>query len=174
MATGNVVHPASRGDLRESAPAEDGQLQCQARIGIAEVRAGQLRDAPQTMAHGVAMQEQLARDGVGAAAAAQICLERVEEWLVSGLRGQGTEDAFEERADVRGRLIEDEAIGAQIVEMHGAAVSVESAPDRERVLRLKEREVRSGRSRLRSRDPRRDIVTELRAHAFAELFGVVA
>src|SRR6267143_222161 len=89
MATGNVVHPASRGDLCESAPAEDGQLQCQARIGIAEVRAGQLRDAPQTMAHGVAMQEQLARNGVGAAAAAQICLERVEEWLVSGLRGQG-------------------------------------------------------------------------------------
>src|SRR5882672_3892052 len=135
------------------------------------------------MSNGVPVDEEVARDRVHAAAAAQIRLERVEEVLVTRLRGERTKEAFGERADVVRRLIEDEAERAELVEVDRPPGAVQTATERERVFGLEEREMRAGRSGLRPRDPGGDVIRErgadelpklLRVRAWIALGGVLA
>src|SRR5581483_2576060 len=125
-------------------------LQTETRVGIVEVGTGQLRDATETVPHGVAMQEELARDGVEVAVRAQVRLERVDELGVALVGDELAEHALGEGAHLVRRLVEDEAVRSELVEMRRAALAVERAADDEGVLGLHEREVRAGCAALRT------------------------
>src|SRR6202158_6575280 len=75
------------------------------------------------MAHGVAVQIQLFRDGIHAAAVPEERLECVEERVVAVLRDERTEDARGKGTDVVGWLREHEAERPQLVEVDRAPVA---------------------------------------------------
>lgn len=135
---------------------EDRELQRETRVGVLEVRAGELRDATETVTHGVAMQEQLTSDRVQIALQSQVRLERVDELRVRLIRDERTEDALGERLDLARRLIEHQAIRTELFEVRRAPLTVERAADDKCVRGLHEREVRAGGAMLRPCDTGRD------------------
>src|SRR6185503_7338579 len=61
-------------------------------------------------------------------------------------------DALGEGANLARGLTEHEAVRTKVIEVRRASVAVGGAPERERLFRLNEREVRARRPRLRTRD----------------------
>ena len=101
---GCVVHRAlsgvSRREPDQRLTPEDREAQREERIGVGEIRAGQLRDAAEAMAHRVAVQEQLARHAVHASLEAQVRVERLHQIVVALVGRERSEDVIGERADL--------------------------------------------------------------------------
>ena len=157
------------GEPHEGLTPEDRQAQREQRVGIGEVSARELCDAPKAMTNGVPMEVQLARDAVDAALKSKVRVERLHEIRVPLVSAERTEDAIGERADLARGLAEDEAIGTEVVEVRRAAVAVRRAAEREGLLGLDKREVGAGRSGLRTCDARRELVVrDVGGHARAQ------
>src|SRR6187551_1401561 len=114
------------------------------------------------------MEEQLPRHGIHAAAVAQVRLERVKELVVPVLGDERTERALRERADLLGRLRQDEAERAELVEVDGLAVAAQPAADGERVLRLEEGKVRARLPWLGPGHARGDVIRDALADQHAQ------
>src|SRR5439155_18073113 len=109
-----------------------------------EVRAGEFRDAAQTVTHGVAVQVELARHTVHASLKTQVRVERLHEVGVALVGRERTEDLIGERTDLARGLTEHEAVRTQVVEVRRGANTAIRSPEPERLLRLHEREVGAG------------------------------
>ena len=109
------------------------------------------------MAHGVAVQEELARHAVHASLQAQIRVEGLHQIGVALVGRERSEDLIGERADLARRLTEDEAVRTQVVEVRGVPDAAVRSSKAKCLLRLDEREVRARRPGLRTRDARGEL-----------------
>src|SRR5437899_1343758 len=140
------------GEPLQRLSSEDREVEREARIRVVQIPAGQLRDATQALAHGVAVQVERARDRVHAAVEPQVRLERAHELGVLLVLRERAEDALGERADVVLGPTQDEAVRTEVLEVRRAALPTDRARHDDGLLGLEEREVRAGRAVLRTGD----------------------
>lgn len=153
------VHGAlscSRGEALERVLAEHRELQLQALVGVLEIGSGELADALQAMANGVAVQEQRASDGVEAAVRAKELLEGPQLVVLRAV-GEGTQDRPAEATDLRGRPPKDEAVRAEIGERGDLTRAVQGATESRRLLGLQRRELERPLAITGSGEPGRQI-----------------
>src|SRR5438067_5544679 len=124
---GKSVHVAlSRGQRLEGVLPEHREVELHPLIGVLEIGAGELADPLEALPHGVAVKEQRPRDRIQAAVVAQELFERTQLLALLAL-GERAEDRPAERADLRGRPAEDEAVRAEVTEGREPARTVERA-----------------------------------------------
>src|SRR5919201_4756051 len=120
-------------------------------VRVGQISLGELRDTAKTLTNGIAMQEEIACDRVHAAVQANERLERRDEIGVALLIvGERAERLLGLRLDIALGLTEHEAIRTEILEAGRLSLAPVAALERDGLLRLEQREVRSRRSALRS------------------------
>ena len=157
------------GEPHESLTPEDREAEREQSVRVGQVGPRELRDATQTVAHGVAVEVQLARDAVHASLKTQVRVERLHQIVVARVRAERPEDAVGERADLARGLTEHEAVRTQVVEVRRAPLAVSRAPERESLLSLDEGEMRARRTRLWTGDAGGELaVGNIGGHACAQ------
>src|ERR671934_1009571 len=137
--------------MPQRVPSNESEMQREPIVRVGEISLGELRDAAKTLTNGVAMQEEIARDRVHTAVQANERLERRDEIGVPLLiLGQRAERLLGLRLDVAFGLTKHEPIRTEILEPGRLSLAPVAAFERDGLLRLEQREVRSRRSALRS------------------------